>query len=164
MCTRMEKEAVWQSIRLTRRLYEQQSLIQHQRMIQRLKAPSRCQAKLSIADLLLISILTFPLTISKMVKRDPEDELSETGSEGDTDKTAVETARKKAKPSPSKSKSATPSPSKANQKASSFAPSSSQTARSKLGEMIIECGIKNLSKPEAQIRVSIWFGQRWLTR
>jgi len=93
-----------------------------------------------------------------MAKRDPEDELSETGSEGETDKTAVETARKKAKPSPSKSKSATPSATKGTQKASPFGSSSSQTARSKLGEMIIECGIKNLSKPEAQIRVSISFG------
>jgi hypothetical protein len=90
-----------------------------------------------------------------MVKRDPEDELSETGSEGDTDKTAVETTRKKTKPSPSKSKSATPSPTKATQKASPFGSSSGQSARSKLGETIIECGIKNLSKPEAQIRVSL---------
>jgi len=90
-----------------------------------------------------------------MVKRDPEDELSETGSEGDTDKTAVETTPKKAKPSPSKSKTPTPSPSKTTQTASPFGSSSSQSAKSKLGEMIIECGIKNLSKPEAQIRVSL---------
>ena len=90
-----------------------------------------------------------------MVKRDPEDELSETGSEGDTDNTAVETSRKKAKPSPSKSKSTTPSPSKATQNVSPFGSSASQSAKSKLGEMIIECGIKNLSKPEAQIRVSL---------
>jgi hypothetical protein len=90
-----------------------------------------------------------------MVKRDPEDELSETGSEGDTDKTAVETTRKKAKPSPSKSKSTTPSPTKATQKVSPFGPSSSQSAKSKLAEIIMECGIKNFSRPEAQIRVSL---------
>jgi hypothetical protein len=99
-----------------------------------------------------------------MAKRDPEDELSETGSEGDTNKTAVGTPRKKAKPSPSKSKSATPSPAKGARKASPYGPSSSQSAKSKLGEMIIECGIRNLSKPEAQIRVSISSRQWWLTR
>jgi hypothetical protein len=90
-----------------------------------------------------------------MAKRDPEDELSETGSEGDTDKTAVETPRKKAKPSPSESKSATPSPAKVTQKASPFGPSSSQSAKSKLAEIIMECGIKNFSRQEAQIRVSV---------
>jgi BRCT domain type II-containing protein len=92
-----------------------------------------------------------------MGKRDPEDELSETGSEGDTDKTAVENTRKKAKPSPSKSKSTTPSPSKSSRPSSSTfqSSSSSQSAKSKLAEMIIECGIKNFSRPEAQIRVSI---------
>jgi len=92
-----------------------------------------------------------------MGKRDPEDELSETGSERDTDKTAGETTRKKAKPSPSKSKTTAPSPSKSSRPLSSPFQSSctSQSAKSKLAEMIIECGIKNFSRPEAQIRVSI---------
>jgi len=89
-----------------------------------------------------------------MVKREQKDELSETGSELDTDQTAVESSRKRAKPSPTKSKGKTPSPAQTTH--SSPPPlqtSSGRSAKSKLGEMIIECGIKSLSKAEAQIRV-----------
>jgi hypothetical protein len=62
---------VWQSIRLTKRFNPQQSLIKHQRMIRRLKAPSRCQAMPSTADLFSTSLLTFPLTLHNDGKARP---------------------------------------------------------------------------------------------
>jgi hypothetical protein len=62
---------VWQYLRLSKRLYAQQSLINYQRMIQRLKAPSRCQAMQSTADLFRTSLLTFSLTLFKDGKARP---------------------------------------------------------------------------------------------
>jgi hypothetical protein len=94
-----------------------------------------------------------------MVKREhTDDELSE---DDDSEKTAVNPTAKKAKPSPS------PSKGKAKQPTPRKTPSTSQSspvrqtplisgsAKSRLGEMIIECGIKNYSKSEAQILVGL---------